>query len=93
MAPYLRMYENILTIGDFNLSVDNSHPEDFMQGYDLSSLIKKPCYQSNTPSYIDLILSNRESFFKLSNTFEIGLSDHHKLVCTVLKYGDFEVGP
>ena len=84
MVYYLRTYENILTISDFNLS-------DFMQGYDLGSLIKKPCYQSNTPSYIDVILSNRGSFFKLSNTFETGLSDHHKPVCTVLTYGGFEV--
>ena len=54
---YLRTYENILTIGDFNLSIDNSHLEALMQGYDLSSLIKKPtCFQFNTPSCVDLIL-------------------------------------
>ena len=48
---YLQMYENILAIGDFNLSVGNSHLEAFMQAYDFSSLIKKPTYcQSNTPS-------------------------------------------
>ena len=45
MAYYLQTYENILTIGDFNLSVDNSYLEDFTQGYDLDSLMKKPtCY-------------------------------------------------
>ena len=49
MAYYWRTYENILAIGDFNLSVDNSYLEDFTQGYDLDSLIKKPnCYQSST---------------------------------------------
>ena len=37
---YLRTYENILAIGDFNLSVDNSHLEAFMQVYDFSSLMK-----------------------------------------------------
>ena len=58
---YLQTYENILTIGGFNLSVDNSHLEAFMQAYDFSSLIKKPiCYQSNTPSCTDLILTNRK---------------------------------
>ena len=72
----------------------NSYLEDFTQGYDLRSLIKKPtCYQSSTPSCIDLILGNRESFFNLSNTFETGLSDYYKLVCTVLKSGGFEVAP
>ena len=65
-----------------------------MQLYDLSSLVKKPTfYQSTTPSCIDLISSNRESLFKLSNTFETGSSDHHKLVCTVLKSRGFEVAP
>ena len=91
---YLRTYENILAIGDFSLSVDNSHLEVFMQAYDFSSLIKKPtCYQSNTPSCIDLILTNRKSLFKLSNTFETGLSDHHKLVCTILKSWGFKRVP
>ena len=94
IAYYLRTYVNILKIDDFNLSVDNSHLEDFMQGYDLTSLIKKPTfYQSNTPSCIDLILSNRESLFRLSNTFETGASDHHKLVFTVPKSGSFEIAP
>ena len=93
MVYYWRTYENILTIGDLNLSVDNSYLEDFTQGYDLGSLMKKPtCYQSSTPSCIDLILSIRESLFKWSNTFET-LSDHHKLVCTILKSGGFEVAP
>ena len=88
------MYEKVLTIGDFNLSDDNSHLEAFMQAYDFSSLIKKPtCYQSNTPSCTDLILTNRKSLFKLSNTFETGLSDHHKLVCTILKSGGFKGAP
>ena len=59
---YLQTYENILAIGDFNLSVDNSHLEAFMQAYDFSSLIKKPtCYQSNTPSCIDLKLTKMKS--------------------------------
>ena len=47
---YLRTNENILAIGDINVSVDNSHLEAFMQAYDFRSLIKRPtCYQSNTP--------------------------------------------
>ena len=87
-------YENILATGDFNISIDNSHLEAFMQAYDFSSLIKKPaCYQSNTPSCIDLILTNRKRLVKLSNTFETGLSDHHQLVCTTLKSEGFKGTP
>ena len=91
---YLRTYENILALGDINLSVNNSHLEALLQAYDFRSLIKKPtCYQSNTPSCIDLTLTNRKSLFKLSSTFETGLSDHHKLVCTILKSGGFKGAP
>ena len=94
MGYYLQTYENIPTVDDFNISVDNSYLEDFMQSYGLSSLInKKTCYQSNTSSCTDLTLSNRESLFKLSDTFQTGVSDHHNLVCTVLKYGGFEAAP
>ena len=60
---YLQIYENILAIGDFNLSVNNSHLQAFMQAYDFRSLIKKPtCHQSNAPSCIDLILTNRRAY-------------------------------
>ena len=91
---YLQTYENMLAIGDFNLSVDNSHLEALMQAYDFSSLIKKPaCYQSNTPSCIDLLLTNRKSLFKLPFTFVTGLSDHHNVVCTILKSEGFKGAP
>ena len=91
---YLPRYENFVVIGDFNLPVENKHLEAIIQAYDLSSLIKKPtCYQSHTPSCIDLILTNRKHLFQLSNTFETGLSDHHKLICTILKSGGFKGVP
>ena len=57
----------------------------------MNNLIKKPTYfQSNTPTCIDLILTNKKDLFKLSNTFETGISDHHKLVSTILKSGSFK---
>ena len=91
---YLPTYENFKVIGDFHLPVGNSHLEAIIQAYDLSSLIKKPtCHHSHTPSYIDLILTNRKRLFQLCNTFETGLSDHHKLICTVLKSGGFKGAP
>ena len=91
---YLPTCVNFVVIGDFNLPVENSHLEAIIQAYDLSSLIKKPtCYQSHTPSCIDLILTNRKHLFQLSNTFETGLSDHHKLICTILKSGGFKGAP
>ena len=51
------------------------------------------CFQSNTPTSIDLMLTSKKDLFKLSNTFEIGISDHHKLVSTILKSGSFKGTP
>ena len=57
----------------------------------MNNLINKPtCFQSNNPTCIDLILTNRKNIFKLYSTFEIGLSDHHELVSTILKLGSLE---
>ena len=87
-------YGNFLVIGNFNLPVENSYLEAIIQAYDLSSLIKKPtCYQSHAPSCIDLILTNRKYLFQLSNSFESGLSDHHKLICTIVKFEGFKGPP
>ena len=38
-------------------------------------------------------INYRDSLFKLSNTFETGLSDHKKLICNILKFGGFKGAP
>ena len=87
---YLPKFENIILIGDFNLSTENQHLDAVIQPYNLNNLINKPtCFQSNKPTCIDLILTNKKNLFKLSNTFETGISDHHELVSTILKSASF----
>ena len=57
-----------------------------MCSFDLESLINSPtCYKSTNPSCIDLILTNKKNHFMKSATFETGLSDHHKLITTILR--------
>ena len=91
---YLTTYENIILIGNFNLCVENTHLEATLENYDLNNLINKPtCHQSNDPTCINLILTNKKNLFKLSDTFELGLSDHHKFISTLLKSGGFKVKP
>ena len=91
---YLTTYENTILVGDFNLCVENTHLEATLEDYDLSNLINKPTYyQSNNPTCIDLILTNKKNLFKLSDTFETGLPDHHKLISTILKSGRFKEKP
>ena len=41
----------------------------------------------------NLILTNKKNLFKLSDTFETDLSDHHKLISTILKSGGFKGKP
>ena len=88
---YSPKYENLILIGDFNLSIENQYLDALIQTYNLNNLINKPtCFQSNTPTCIDLILTNKKNLFKLTNTFETGISDHHKLVSIILKSGSFK---
>ena len=61
-----------------------------MQIFNLNALIKAPtCYQSHNPTSIDNILTNQKALFKLSKA----LSDHHKLILTIMKSGSFKGSP
>ena len=83
---YSPKYENLGLIGDFNLSTENQPLDALIQAYTLNNLINKPtCFQSNKPTCMDLIFTNKKSFFNLSTTFETGISDHHKLASIILK--------
>ena len=84
---YSAKYENIILIGDFNVSPEESHMETFCESYGLKNLIKVPtCYKnSQNPSCIDLILTNSPLSFQSSGVNETGLSDFHKMTVTVMK--------
>ena len=83
--------DNVTIIGHFNLSSDDVPLESFLQAHDLTSLIKEAThFHSSNSSCIDLILTNQKYMYKLSNIFEIGLSDDHKLISTVAKSVSFK---
>ena len=51
-----------------------------------TNLVKKPtCFKSQDGTLIDLMLANRPRSFLKSQNFEIGLSDCHKLVISILR--------
>ena len=50
------------------------------------------CYQSNNPTCIDLIFDKQKESIQ-ADTFETALSDHHKLISTILKSGGFNRKP
>ena len=76
--------ENIVLMGDFNLTTKNKHLEELLNLFNLRSLISSPvCFQSTSPC-IYLILTNQEDLSSNSNTCEAGISDHHHLVSVML---------
>ena len=90
---YIQKFENLFIIDDLNITTENTYLNDLLQIYDLSALIQEPtCYKSQNHNSIDHFLTNRKTFFKHCQTFETGLSDHHKLISTIMKSGIFK-GP
>ena len=80
-------YDNILILGDFNSTMSDVPMKNFCELYNLENLIKEPtCYKNpNNPSSIDVILTNNKNSFQHSMAAETGLSDHHKMITTVIK--------
>ena len=56
-----------------------------MQSFYLLNSIKTNTRFKGKSSYMDLINTNRRYCFKYSFTFEACLSDHHQLICSMLK--------
>ena len=84
---YLTKYDRILLIGDFNQEETDPNMSNFMVNYGLSNIVKdKTCFKNpNNPSCIDLILTNKPRSFQHTTTFDIGLSDFHRMVLTSFK--------
>ena len=80
-------YDNILLLGDFNSEFSETCLNDFCDISNLRNLVnQQTCYKNlDNPSCIDLFLPNRPRTFQCSTTIEIGITDFHKLVVTVLK--------
>ena len=84
---YSAHYDNIILLGDFNVSIDDPHMDFFCETYRLKSIIKDAtCFKNpENPSCIDLILTNSPYSFQNSCVIETGLSDFHKMTVSVLK--------
>ena len=61
--------------------------KDFCDIYNLKNLISSPTYFKSVenPTSIDVFLTNRHNCFQNSCVIETGISDHHKMIITVLK--------
>ena len=82
---YSSIYDNLIILGDFNMEPKNPKLASFMNSFNLYNLIKSNTCFKGSGSCIDLILTNRKYCFKHTSTFEIGLSDHHHLIYSILE--------
>ena len=80
-------YNNIITLGDFNVGVKEPHMKMFYEHYSLQNLIKQPTCHKNPsrPTCIDLILTNVPRSFRSTCVIETGLPSFHLMTLTVMK--------
>ena len=80
-------YEKLILMGDFNMTTSNPILSQFLDTFALSPLnIDPTCFKnSKNPSCIDLLLTNFKPSFMKTNNFETGISDHHKMISTIMK--------
>ena len=79
-------YENILLLGDFNITPEGLKLRDFRDTHDLENLIKEPtCFKGKNPTCIDLILTNQKQLFMKSRTFITGILNFHALTTSIMK--------
>ena len=68
------------------MSFSHKNVKDLCDMFELNHLIKDPiCFKSTNPSCIDNFYTNKKTMFLYSSTAETGISDHHSLICTMLR--------
>ena len=89
LDEYNSEYDNFVFMGDFNVNVNESFIKEFCDLNGLKSLINEPTCLKNPekPTCIDLILTNRPTYFQLSTVLETDLSEFHLLTVIEFKMG------
>ena len=64
LSRYLDSYENITLLGDFTMTPEDKNLEHFTDTFSLEHLINEPTCFKRSPTSIDLIMTNRKSYFK-----------------------------
>ena len=82
---YSDVYGNHIVLGDFHMDPSHTQLSAFMEHYNYWNLTKNNTCFKGDGSCIYLILSNRKYCFKNTSSFEIGISDHHHLLYSMLK--------
>ena len=85
LSIYLDTYENVILLGDFNLTLEDKNSQLFADSFNLEYLTKKPTCFKGSPSCIDPIMTNRKAYFKKAGVLETGISDFLKLTAVSIK--------
>ena len=64
VSSYLHSYENITLLRDFNMTPEDKNLQHFIDTFSLEHLINDPTCLKGRPSCIDLIITNKKSYFK-----------------------------
>ena len=83
---YWSTHDNILLMGDLNMTLDNPNFNELIEDHELSALISEPtCFKNINPTCTESFLTSKKTRFVNTQTFETGLSDHHKFIGMMLR--------
>ena len=85
LAIYLDTHENVIILGDLNITSEDKNLQLFADFFNLEHLIKKPACFKGSLSCIDLINRNMKAYFKKTCILETAISDFHKITAVSLK--------
>ena len=91
MDKIYQLYDNVILLGDLNLDLTDQTKgiplRDVCDVFDLQNLVKTPtCYMKDSnPSLVDVILTNRPTYYMKTNQCDTGLSDWHNMTYSVLR--------
>ena len=85
LAIYLDTHENVIILGDLNITSEDKNLQLFADSFNLEHLIKKPACFKGSLSCIDLINRDRKACFKKTCIVETATSDFHKITAVSLK--------
>ena len=92
---YATDYQKFLLTGDFNTEEYEPILSSFLSEQNANNLVKnKTCFKNvNNPSCIDLFITNSPMSFQNTTILNVGCSDFHKMVVTVMKTKFVKIKP
>lgn len=92
LSQIVNKYENIFIAGDLNIDMldpkcdKGNHFSALRDTFDLTNLVKDPtCFKTKKGTLIDVLLTNKPKCFQKTISCDIGLSDVHTFVATILR--------